>query len=127
MTNIGNKDGLPLPTAFDGTPASEFLITADEQAARRRTMQATCRSCHGSSWVDGHWRRYHITIEVTNASVRVLTEMMSDAWLFYANTVRFASAMAGGGDYGVFADGCNRLSKSVSEMHDWLRERQGGD
>lgn len=147
VTTIRNKDGLPLPTALDGTPAAEFLISAEQQAAHTETMQATCRACHGQSWIDGHWRRYENTIVQTNASTRLLTSMMeeawttglasgieqggnpfdeaierqwSDAWLFYANTVRFASAMAGGGDYGVFADGRYHLSRAVAEMHERL-------
>ena len=44
-----------------------------------------------------------------------------DIWLFYANTVRFAAAMAGGGDFGVFADGRYRLAQRVAELGDWLR------
>jgi len=110
-------------------------------------MQATCLACHGTSWVEGHWRRY----ETTNASVLTATTIMgdvwgggladgvaadanpfdesverrwSDAWLFYANTVRFASAMAGGGDYGVFANGRYELSKAVADLHDWLEHRR---
>lgn len=34
-TRIRNQDGMPLPTAFDGTAASAFLIDANEQGARR--------------------------------------------------------------------------------------------
>ena len=48
----------------------------------------------------------------------------SDAWLFYANTVRFASAMAGGGDYGVFADGRYQLTRTVAELHEWLEQQR---
>lgn len=150
-TIIRNKDGLPLPTAFDGTPAAEFLLGAEERQAHTKTMQATCLACHGTSWVEGHWRRYENTIETTNASILTATTIMgdvwgeglasgvaadaspfdesverrwSDAWLFYANTVRFASAMAGGGDYGVFANGRYELSKAVADLHDWLEHRR---
>jgi hypothetical protein len=38
----------------------------------------------------------------------------------YANTVRFASAMGGGGDYVVHAGGRYQLSKTVLEPGDWL-------
>ena len=48
----------------------------------------------------------------------------SDAWLFYGNTVRFASAMAGGGDYGVFADGRYQLSQVIAELHEWVEQRR---
>jgi hypothetical protein len=146
-TIIRNKDGQPLPTDFKGGFADEFLIGPDEQAARTATMQATCRACHGTSWVEGFWRRYHNTIAQSNAAVRTVTDIMtegwdrgyaqglaqganpfdehserqwSDTWLFYANTVRFSSAMAGGGDYGVFADGRYQLSQATIDMHEWL-------
>jgi hypothetical protein len=48
----------------------------------------------------------------------------SDLWLLYANTIRFASAMAGGGDYGVFAQGRYYMSRSVQELHDYLKLRR---
>ncbi len=41
-------------------------------------------------------------------------------WLFQANSIRFAAAMAGGGDYGVFADGRYQLAEAISEMMDWM-------
>jgi hypothetical protein len=44
----------------------------------------------------------------------------SDAWLLYANNIRFVSAMAGGGDYGVFEDGRYHLSKTLMDLHQWL-------
>ena len=131
VTIIRNKDGQPLPTDFDGGMAS--------------------LACHDSSWVQGHWRRYTNTIRQTNAATLTLTDIMSegwtrgyarglaqgenpfdeaverkwsDAWLFYANTVRFASAMAGGGDYGVFADGRYQLTQTIMELHEWLEQRR---
>ena len=143
---IRNKDGLPLPTAFDGTPAHDHLIDANEQASRRRTMVQTCRACHDQSWIEGHFRRYDNTLVTTNAAVASATEIMqaiwalrladptnpfdeaverrwSDAWLFYANATRFSAAMAGGGDYGVFADGRYQLSQTIFELQDWHRWR----
>jgi hypothetical protein len=45
----------------------------------------------------------------------------SETWLFYANSIRFTSAMGGGGDYGVFADGRYQLSRAILEIDDWLR------
>lgn len=150
-TVIRNKDGLPLPTDFNGGMASEFLLSPDQQAANTRTMQATCLACHDKGWVQGHWQRYTNTIQETNAATLALTDIMSeiwtrgyaqgpgqgaspfdeaverkwsDAWLFYGNTVRFASAMAGGGDYGVFADGRYQLKQTIMELHDWLEEHR---
>ncbi len=150
-TIIRNKDGLPLPTDLEGGFADKYLLTPEEQAANTQTMQATCLACHGTSWVEGHFRRYHNTIKRTNAEILTLTDMMreawqlgfargldqganlfdesverqwSDAWLFYANNVRFAAAMAGGGDYGVFADGRYHLSSSIIDLHEWLERRK---
>jgi hypothetical protein len=48
-----------------------------------------------------------------------------EQWLFYANSTRFASAMAGA-DYGVFANGRWYLSKNLQEMMDWLEFKLQG-
>ncbi|WP_054029644.1 multiheme c-type cytochrome [Desulfatitalea tepidiphila] len=147
---IRNKSGLPLPTDLDGTPADTFLIGADEVEARRATMQRTCLACHGTTWVNGHFARLDHTLGVTNSQVRTATQLLEtiwqkgyaqgpakggspfdeaierrwcDTWLFYANTIRFNSAMAGGGDYGVFDDGRYPLSSAIMEIHDWLKLR----
>jgi hypothetical protein len=148
-TVIRNKDGLPLPTALDGTPASAFLIDAAEQKNRRKNMETICLSCHGTSWVRGHFARYDKSHETTNAATLVATRLLeeiwgrglasgpasgdspfdeaierkwADVWLFYANSIRFASAMAGGGDYAVFADGHYSHAKRISELYQLLRE-----
>lgn len=143
-TIIRNKDGQPLPTGLDGTFASDFLIDAKEQDTRRKSMQAACLNCHDTSWVKGHWQRFENTIRETNGDIRIATEILqdiwqagladaetnpfdeaiekkwTDAWQFYANGIRFASAMGGGGDYGVYADGRYQLSQALMEMNDWL-------
>jgi hypothetical protein len=111
-------------------------------------MQAVCLNCHDPSWVSGHWKRFKNTIRETNAKTLTATQIMediwqhgwadkkdsfyneaierkwSDTWLFYANTIRFASAMGSGGDYGVFSDGRYQLSKSLMELNDWLDLRK---
>jgi hypothetical protein len=136
---------LPLPTDFAGGLAAKFLIDEKEQDGRRQTMQAACLNCHDASWVSGHWKRFENTIAETNAKTLTATRIMQDiwklgladrqdsifneaierkwneTWLFYANTIRFASAMGGGGDYGVFADGRFYLSKKLLELNDWLK------
>ncbi|PIE71506.1 MAG: hydroxylamine oxidase [Deltaproteobacteria bacterium] len=150
-TIIRNRAGLPLPTDFDGRPADRFLITTATQKKRTQTLQATCLACHDTSWVRGHWNRFDATLKRTQQDIRVLTEMVQaawkedlatgikaggnpfdeaiermwcDGWLFYATTIRFTSAMAGGGDYGVFADGRYHLSGTQIRMHDWLAQRR---
>jgi hypothetical protein len=153
LTTILNKDGLQLAVAFDGTEASDALITPATQARREETMQAVCMTCHSSSWTKGHWRRFENTLQATNAATLNATKMMTEIWdsglatglnqggnpfneniekkwsgiwLFYANTIRFSSAMAGGGDYAVFADGAYQLSESMQEMQDWYYLRRQG-
>ena len=141
---IRNREGQALPTSLDGTLAKEYLIGPEEQSDRRDAMQAACLNCHDTSWVKGHWRRFENTIRKTDADVKIATGIMQDVWKanyadlkgnpfdeaiekrwmdiwqFYANTIRFASAMGGGGDYEVFADGHYQLSQAILEMSDWL-------
>lgn len=146
-TVIRNRAGLPLPADMDGTPAAGFLIDNAEKEKRTAAMQSVCRSCHSAPWVSGHWRRFENTIARSNADIRTATEIMNDiwargyakglaqdanpfdenieriwcdTWLFYANTIRFTSAMAGGGDYGVFADGRYQFSRQIRELQEWL-------
>jgi hydroxylamine dehydrogenase len=146
-TKIRNKNNLPLPTAFDGEFASSFLIDKEEMAKRTQTMQGICNACHADSWVKGHWTRYENTIRETNEKTLVATQIMqqiwdagyakgpslgkspfdeaiekrwADVWLFFSNTTRFASAMAGGGDYGVFADGRYHINQRIAALKDWL-------
>lgn len=145
---IRNKDGQPLPTSLDGTFATEYLIDSKEQDTRRKSMQAACLNCHDTSWVKGHWQRFENTIQKTNGDILIATGIMediwqggfadlktnpfdeaiekkwTDTWQFYANGVRFASAMGGGGDYGVYADGRYQLTQALLEMNDWLNLHQ---
>ena len=150
-TLIKNKDGLSLATDFEGGVASDYLLDETGRDRARETMQASCLSCHAQSWVKGHWERFENTIKETNAATLSATHIMKaiwkseyaqglakggspfdefiekkwcDGWLFYANSIRFASAMAGGGDYGVFAQGRYHLSRNIQEMADWLKLRQ---
>jgi hypothetical protein len=145
---LRNQDGLSLPTDFQGRPATSGLLDEKERDQRRQAMQASCLGCHDRSWVDGHWKRMENTIRETNEATRTSTQLMqeiwkrggaaglaaganpfdefiekkwSNTWLFYANSIRFSSAMAGGGDYGVFADGRYSLSQTLQEMADWSR------
>ncbi len=140
---IRNKDGLPLPTALEGEWAAEYLIGPDEQAARRKKLQAVCRSCHSLDWVNGHWVRFENTIGEANKMTLTATRIMKTAWdervadnanlfdeaiekqwveqwLFYGNSTRFASAMMGA-DYGVFANGRWYMAKNIQEILDRLK------
>lgn len=143
---IRNSDGLPLPTDFSGGTAGKFLLTKEEMAAAQKKMQSVCLGCHAQSWVDGFWSRFVNTIESTNSATFGATQIVMDAWsrslatnhskggnpfdesiekmwtdiwLLYANTIRFSSAMGGGGDYGVFADGRYQMKRSLQQMKEW--------
>jgi len=145
-TKIKNKDGLPLPTALDGTPAGDYLISEKEQAERNRRLKGVCLSCHSRAWVDGHFERFEHSIETTNHQTKVATQIMTKAWqkraasqeeslfdeslerkwveqwLFYGNSTRFASAMMGA-DYGVFANGRWWQSKNPHDMLEMLKTK----
>jgi len=151
LTKIKNSAGLPLSTELDGTPVSKFLISKEEQQARNQRMQHICLTCHSSNWVENHFARLENTIRTTNALTRTATNIMSEIWqkgfargipqnanpfdehieriwtsiwLFHANSVRFTSAMGGGGDYGVFANGRYPLTEKIFQLQDWLDTHQ---
>lgn len=150
-TVIRNRRGQPLPTDLDGGMAAAFLIETAEMDRRRNAMQALCLKCHGTSWVAGQWSRLESAIAETNAKTLAATRIMqaawraglaagldrganpfdeaverrwADTWLIYANTIRFASAMGCGGDYGVFADGRYELNRAIAELDEWLELRR---
>lgn len=139
---LRNAAGLPLPVELTGEPVAGALIDAAEQDARRGRMQAACRACHASGWIEGHFARLEHSVQATNAATRVATQLLQrgwergvgqgpaagdslfddtlerlwvQQWLFFANSTRFASAM-GGADYGVFANGRFHLARNLREM-----------
>ena len=148
-TIIKNKSGLPLPTELTGEPVEGFLIDKAEQELRKTAMQKVCLSCHSKGWVNGHFDRFENTVTQTNHMTLAATKILLSAWaegaakgldqkdsifnegiekkwteqwLFFANSTRFASAMAGA-DYGAFANGRYFLSKNIQDMIDWLKLR----
>ncbi|UCD83595.1 MAG: hydroxylamine oxidase [Deltaproteobacteria bacterium] len=145
-TIIKNKAGLPLPTELTGEPVAKYLTDAKEQEERKRNMQKVCLACHSTSWVEGQFARLDNTIRTTNEMTLTATKILLAAWdkgaasgldqndsifneaiekkwveqwLFFANSTRYASAMAGA-DYGAFANGRWYMSKNIQEMLDWL-------
>ena len=143
---IRNKAGLPLPTELTGEPVTQYLIDSKEIEKRLKTFQNICQTCHSAEWTESHFKRLENTIRATNEMTLAATKIVSTAWekgvakglaqkdspfneyiekkwveqwLFYANSTRFASAMAGA-DYGVFAEGRWYLSKNIQEMLDHL-------
>ena len=145
-SSIVNQAGLHLPTELSGEPVSEFLIDAAEMEKREETMKKVCLGCHGSQWVDGHFKRLETSIAATNHLTLQATKLLSDVWeqglanaenpfdeaievmwteqwLFFGNSTRFASAM-GGTDYGVFDNGRWWQHKNLQKMHDYRKMLQ---
>ncbi len=138
---IRNKDGLPLPTTFTGEPASGYLIDTAEQEKRLDRIKSICFACHTTDWTNGHFRKLAATIRETDEMVRTSTILMTEAWdkgvadktnpfdepiekmwvrqwLFYANTIRYSSAMTGAPDYTSFKLGWWELSDNLRQMKD---------
>lgn len=148
LNNIINSEGLPIATELNGEPVSKFLISKEEQKVRDAKMKNICNSCHSSQWVDNHFIRLDNTIKKNNDITYESTKMImnfwkngyaqglpqgknpfdeevkrewTSVWLFYANSTRFASAMAGGGDYGVFADGRYQSTEQLYKLIERLK------
>lgn len=149
LSNVKNSVDLPLITELDGTPVSEFVISKEEQEKRNSNMKSLCYSCHSSQWVNNHFERLDNTIERTNEltyeATKVLIELWNndaakglpqksnifdeeverlwtDLWLFHTNSARFTSAMAGGGDYGVYADGRYQATEKLYKLYEKLKQ-----
>jgi len=137
---ISNADGIPLPTTFDGQPARDFLISPDEQAANNAKMTSVCKTCHGSNWVNSQFAKFEISLAEADSLVQTATQIIQNAWdkkladpanpfdetieqmwasqwLFYANSIRYASAMMGP-DYAAFKNGWWDATENLAKMHD---------
>jgi hypothetical protein len=135
---LRNADGQPLPTTFDGVPAAQGLLSPQEQAGRKATMERVCNGCHNRQWIEGHFRRFDATVKETDAMVRTATKLVREGWakgtadpknpfdeplehlwletwLFYANSIRYASAMTGAADYATFKNGWWNLNRAVKQ------------
>ncbi len=135
---IKNGDGLPLATTFTDQPASDYLIDSAEQGRRQTEMKKVCLSCHSTNWANGHFAKFEKSNAETDSMVLASTKLLLQAWhkkladksnpfdeafeqkwikewLFYANSVRYASAMAGP-DYATFENGWWNLTENLEEM-----------
>jgi len=140
---IRNKDNMPLPTTFANLPASEFLIDKTEQDKRLNSMKAVCNGCHNRDWINGHFAKLANTIQETDAMTLAATNLMTEAWstgiadkgnpfdepieqrwtrqwLFFANSVRYASAMTGAPDYAAFKHGWWDMTNTIVEMRELI-------
>jgi hypothetical protein len=151
LKDVRNSRGLPLAVELDGTPVAQHVIDKAEQDLRNKKMKAVCASCHSTEWSEEHFRRLDNTIartnDITHEATKILMDiwegnyahglpqganifdeeaerMWTSIWLFYANSTRFASAMAGGGDYGVFADGRYQTTEQLYRLNDYLKFRE---
>ena len=111
-------------------------------------MENLCRSCHGPTWVDGHFAKMTNTVAETDKIVLASTRLMAKAWedgladkgnpfdeslehkwikqwLFYANSVRYASAMTGAPDYAAFKNGWWELTTNLQEMQSLIALKTG--
>jgi hypothetical protein len=148
-SGIRNRAGLPLPTELTGEPVESAVIGTAEQAGRRATMQRVCEACHSTQWTEGHFARLDESVRTADSLVLAATRIVQAAWekglakgpdrkaspfdepiermwvaqwLFYGNSTRMATAMAGA-DYGVFADGRWSLTRNLRDMMEWLEAR----
>ncbi len=142
-TIIKNKDGLPLPATFLGEPASEYLIDKIEKEKRLSSMKNLCKTCHSTSWVNGHFLKLEDTIRDTDEMTLSATKLLISAWekgvqdnnnpfdesieqmwvrqwLFYSNSIRYASAMTGAPDYTSFKNGWWYLTENLQHMKEFL-------
>lgn len=149
-TIIKNADGLPLPTTFAGKLAEEYLISKDEAEARKELMKNVCSSCHNTDWINGHFKKLDNTIKETNEMTKTATTILLEAWeqkvadnknpfdepierkwvqqwLFYGNSIRYASAMSGAPDYTSFKYGWWELTKNLREMKDYIKKKESKD
>ena len=105
---FGLSVSIALQITLDNTIAAsnETVLTATQQMQTIWKKGYAQGDGHGNSMFDEYIER-----------------RWCDAWLLYANNIRFVSAMAGGGDYGVFEDGRYHLTKTVMDLQDWLNTR----
>jgi hypothetical protein len=143
-TLIRNKDNLPLPTAFTAEPASDYLIDSAERGRRLNAMKDLCNGCHSTGWANGHFEKFENTLKETNEMTLTATNLLGEAWakgiedksnpfdeaieqmwirqwLFYSNSIRFASAMTGAPDYTAFKNGWWYLTENLRQIKDLIK------
>jgi hypothetical protein len=144
-SKIRNQDGQPLPVTYGGVPAQSFLIDGKTQKDRKRDMAVLCHGCHSTLWVEQHFAKMDGTLADVDQAVQAATRLMQKAWgkgtasrtnpfdepieitwteqwLFFANSIRYASAMAGAPDYASFHNGWWDLRKAIAELEASVNE-----
>ena len=85
-------------------------------------MTLTSTEILRAAWANGLARGLADNDSIFNEAIE---KKWVEQWLFFANSTRFSSAMAGA-DYGVFANGRWYMSKNIQEMCDWLNFKLEG-
>lgn len=139
---ISNAAALPLPVTFDNIPASDYLISEETQAERKDLFSSVCISCHSTSWIDGQFEKLEKISSAADNSILEATNIMTDIWnkkiednknpfdeeaellwvkhwLFYANSIRYATAMMGP-DYAAFKNGWWNAKNNIVKMRSIL-------
>lgn len=141
---IRNADGQPLPYTLTGKCAgTEYLISPQEQAKRKEELMKICEACHSTGFVMNHFKELDEVVNETNKAILATTKLLLTAynkglanpnnlfdehiermwvksWLFYANSIRYGTAMAGP-DYTTFKLGWYQLTDLVYKMKDYLQ------
>jgi hypothetical protein len=109
-------------------------------------MKAVCNGCHNMDWINGHFEKLASTVRETDAMTQAATNLMEEAWsngladrsnpfdepleqhwtrqwLFFANSVRYASAMTGAPDYAAFKHGWWDMTNNLAEMKEMIELR----
>lgn len=143
---LRNAEGQPLPTSFDGKPAPTGLIGPAEQLKRKQTLQAVCTSCHSTSFTTKQFAHSEQTYKEADGMVKAATDLLQltwqhkladprnpfdeeqeqrwvEQWLFYANSMRYGSAMMAP-DYASFEFGWWNAQKNLQAMGEWLTLRK---
>lgn len=133
------ENGTQIPTSLDRKEvATNFLISDDEAKARESEMKNLCKNCHSSQWADGYFEKFDKTVKEADDMVEETTKIMFDywkknkgadnpfddyiekmwvkQWLYYANSVRYASAMSGP-DYAAFKNGWYEMNSNLLYIH----------
>ncbi|UCG37850.1 MAG: hydroxylamine oxidase, partial [bacterium] len=100
-------------------------------------------------WYSKHFEKLDRTIEEVDRMVLTSTELLLSAWdagledranpfdealekrwalqwLFYANSIKYSSAMTGASDYATFKNGWWDLSRNLEEMEELIRLKGEG-
>ncbi len=142
---IRNHDGLPLPVTLKGETAGEFLIDSKTALARKAAMGTLCCACHSTPLVRQHFAKMEGTLREVDRALSTATAILEEGWsrglvsrgnpfdepqeriwveqwLFFAHSIRYASAMGAAPDHAVFHGGWWQLRKGTRILRARLQE-----